>query len=288
MRSTKAIYHTSRWLAVIGGVIWCATGMAAEESQHSNTVIQEQVQQLLRTKCAKCHGPLEAKGGLNLSTLRGAARGGESGAVVAPANAEKSFLWRHVAADEMPPAAPLSAEDKSLLREWIEAGAAGLPTGDLGPIVGADHWAFQPLRKTQLPSVRESSRIRTDVDRYVQARLEARGLSLGPDADAQTLIRRVSLDLTGILPAPVELDEFVADSAPNAYERMVERYLASPHFGERWGKHWLDAAGYADSNGYFSVDTDRPLAYQYRDYVIRSLNADKPFDRFLREQIAGD
>jgi hypothetical protein len=288
MNLTQAIRGSVSWLAVIGGALWCATGAAAEASRQANTERQEKVQQLLRFKCAKCHGPLEPKGGLNLSTLRGVARGGESGAVVEPASTEMSFLWQRVAADEMPPDAPLSAEDKSLLREWIEAGASGLPPGDLGPIVGADHWAFQPLRKNELPSVRDGSRIRTEVDRYVQARLEARGLSLGPDADAQTLIRRVSLDLTGLLPTPVEIDEFVADSAPNAYERMVERYLASPHFGERWGKHWLDAAGYADSNGYFSADTDRPLAYRYRDYVIRSLNADKPFDRFLHEQVAGD
>ena len=128
----------------------------------------------------------------------------------------------------------------------------------------------------------------TDIDRFVQARLEARGLSLGPDADARTLIRRVSFDLTGLPPTPEEIEWFVSDHEPGAYERMVDRYLASPRYGERWGKHWLDAAGYADSNGYFSADTDRPLAYRYRDYVIRSLERDKPFDRFLREQLAGD
>ena len=275
-------------LAVIGSVIWCATSAGAEKSRDPDSERQEQVQRLLRFKCIKCHGPLEPKGGLNLSTLRGVARGGESGAVVDPDDAGKSLLLRRITSDEMPPDSPLSAEDKSLLREWIEAGSPGLPVGDLGPVVGADHWAFQPLGRNELPSVRNEHRVRTDVDRYVQSRLEARGLSLGPDADSQILIRRVSMDLTGLPPTPVEIDEFLADSAPHAYERMVERCLASPHFGERWGKHWLDAAGYADSNGYFSADTDRPLAYRYRDYVIRSLNADKPFDRFLQEQLAGD
>ena len=160
--------------------------------------------------------------------------------------------------------------------------------GNRGEPEGTDHWAFQPLRKTPPPVVRDASRIRTAVDRFVQANLELRGLSLGPDADAPTLRRRVSLDWTGLPPTPREIVQFVADARPDAYDRMVERYLASPRYGERWGKHWLDAAGYADSNGYFSADTDRPLAYRYRDYVIRSLNADKPFDRFLREQLAGD
>ena len=120
------------------------------------------------------------------------------------------------------------------------------------------------------------------------AALEARGLALNPEADRATLIRRVSFDLTGLPPTPEEIDAFLGDTAADAYERMVERYLASPHYGERWGKYWLDAAGYADSNGYFNADTDRPLAYRYRDYVVRSLNEDKPFDRFVREQIAGD
>ena len=199
-----------------------------------------------------------------------------------------SRLWQRVEAGEMPPDAPLSAVDKSLLRKWIESGARGLPIGELGEFVGADHWAFQPLKRIQAPAVRDASRVQTDIDRFVQASLEARGLSLGPDADVRTLIRRVCLDLTGLPPTPEEIEWFVSDATEGAYERMVERYLASPRYGERWGKHWLDAAGYADSNGYFSADTDRPLAYRYRDYVIRSLNSDKPFDRFLREQLAGD
>jgi hypothetical protein len=130
--------------------------------------------------------------------------------------------------------------------------------------------------------------VRTDVDRFIQAKLEARGLSLGPEADRLTLIRRLSFDLVGLPPTVDEIAAFLADPADDAYERLVEHYLASPHYGERWGKHWLDAAGYADSNGYFNADTDRPLAYRYRDYVIRAHNADKPFDRFLIEQFAGD
>src|SRR4029453_1001050 len=130
--------------------------------------------------------------------------------------------------------------------------------------------------------------VRNDVDRFVLDALEARGLSLGPEADRATLIRRGSFDLTGLPPPPEEIARYRDDPGPDAYERMVDRYLASPRYGERWGKYWLDAAGYADSNGYFSADSDRPLAYRYRDFVVRSFNRDKPFDQFVREQIAGD
>ena len=188
----------------------------------------------------------------------------------------------------MPPDAPLPADEKLVLRQWLEAGAPGLPTGDLGPSVGGDHWAFQSLVAPIPPTVRDAGRIRTQLDRFIQAPLESQELSLGPDADPQVLLRRLSLDLTGLPPTLTELQQFVADPSEAAYIHMVDQYLASPRYGERWGKHWLDAAGYADSNGYFSADTDRPLAYRYRDYVIRGLNADKPFDQFIREQLAGD
>jgi hypothetical protein len=150
------------------------------------------------------------------------------------------------------------------------------------------HWAFRPPLRPQPPTVRTPEQARTAIDRFVLAALEAKGLSLAPEADRVTLIRRVSFDLTGLPPALAEIDTFLADTSPDAYERMVERYLASPRYGERWGKHWLDAAGYADSNGYFNADTDRPLAWRYRDWVIRAFNEDKPYDRFVREQLAGD
>ncbi len=240
---------------------------------------------LLKSRCVRCHGPNQPQAGLDLSTVAGLARGGENGVIVVGSSLEKSVLWQRISADEMPPKQPLPAAEKEILRKWIAAGAAGLATSAKD---ATDHRAFQPLRKSQPPTVRDAGRIRTSIDRFVQASLEARGLSMSPDADPRTLVRRVCLDLTGLPPTPQEIELFIADSADGAYERMIERYLASPRYGERWGKHWLDAAGYADSNGYFSADTDRPLAFRYRDYVIRSLNADKPFDRFLREQLAGD
>ncbi|HEY6228827.1 MAG TPA: DUF1549 and DUF1553 domain-containing protein [Verrucomicrobiae bacterium] len=148
----------------------------------------------------------------------------------------------------------------------------------------AKHWAFQPLKAPQVPNAKGKS----DIDRFVSAKLKEQTLGLSPEADRSSLIRRVAFTVTGLPPTPDEIEQFLADRKSGAYERMVERYLASPRYGEHWGKIWLDAAGYADSNGYFQADTDRPLAWRYRDYVIRSLNSDKPFDQFIREQLAGD
>lgn len=150
------------------------------------------------------------------------------------------------------------------------------------------HWAFRPLRRPPLPAVRRRERLRTAVDCFIEDALEKKGLTLSAEAGRTTLLRRVAFDLTGLPPSPRDIETFRADRAPDAYERMVERYLASPHYGERWGKYWLDAAGYADSNGYFNADSDRPLAYRYRDYVIAAFNSDKPYDRFVHEQLAGD
>jgi len=152
----------------------------------------------------------------------------------------------------------------------------------------ADHWAFRRIARPALPTVGQTEFIRTPVDAFLLKTLEQKKLVFGSPADRATLFRRLTFDVIGLPPRPDELKQFVADTAPDAYARAVERLLASPHYGERWGKYWLDVVGYADSNGYFNADTDRPFAYRYRDYVIRSLNADKPFDQFLREQLAGD
>ncbi|HJZ56660.1 MAG TPA: DUF1549 and DUF1553 domain-containing protein, partial [Gemmataceae bacterium] len=160
------------------------------------------------------------------------------------------------------------------------------PANDTPKSEEQPHRAFGPVTRPKIPEVRGTCR--TDVDRFILAALEAKHLNLNPEADRPTLIRRVCFDLTGLPPTVAEIDAFLADDSPGAYEKMVDRYLASPHYGERWGKHWLDAAGYADSNGYFNADSDRPFAWRYRDYVIRSFNADKPYDRFVREQLAGD
>ena len=163
-----------------------------------------------------------------------------------------------------------------------------LPPGvDITPEERA-HWAFQPVRRPDPPPFRGEDRVRTPIDAFVLARLRERGFSFAPEADRRTLIRRASFDLTGLPPSQQELDAFLADPGADAYERLIDRLLDSPHYGERWARHWLDAAGYADSDGNGNDDTERPYAYKYRDYVIRSFNADKPLDRFLIEQLAGD
>ena len=246
------------------------------------------IRPLLRDYCLKCHGPLRQEAKLNLGVPASIARGGESGAVIVPGQPQASRLWQLVERDEMPEGAPLSADEKDVLKRWIAAGAPGLPQPGDAIAEHDTHWAFRKPGRPETPVVKQQTLIRNALDAHVATQLEAAGLTMSPEANRETLIRRVALDLTGVPPSIEEIDRFVSAESPQAYEDMVEQYLASPRYGERWGKHWLDAAGYADSNGYFSADTDRPLAYRYRDYVIRSINADKPFDRFIREQLCGD
>jgi uncharacterized protein DUF1553/uncharacterized protein DUF1549 len=167
----------------------------------------------------------------------------------------------------------------------VNAALAGTKTT---PRSAVDHWAFRRIARPAVPAIKHWEQARTPVDAFVLAALEQKNLSLGPYSDRATLLRRLTFDLIGLPPRPEEIKQFAADRSPDAYDRAVERLLASPQYGERWGKYWLDVAGYADSNGYFNADTDRPYAYRYRDYVIRSLNSDKPFDEFVREQLAGD
>lgn len=245
-----------------------------------------QVQAILAAHCVECHNPKKRSGGLNLSTPDGLARGGDSGEAIVRGSIDESVLWQRVEGGDMPPdeRPSLSEAERAVLRTWIAAGARDLAE----PTEGPDHWAFRSPECPPPPAVRDASRVLTDVDRFVQAALEQHGLSLTEEAPRAVLIRRVSYLLTGLPPTPAEVAAFVDDGAPQAYERMVDRYLASPRYGERWGKHWLDVAGYADSNGYFNADSDRPLAYRYRDWVIRSVNDDRPLDEFLRLQLAGD
>ncbi len=279
-----------RWLQALLLLAVAAVARAGEPP--AAPTFDRDIQPVLKARCIKCHGPIRPKGKLNLSGPRALARGGESGPAVEPGSPEDSGLWDRVSADEMPPKPeePLSGDEKALIRRWIAHGAGGLPrAGDFPSTApGADHWAFAPLGDPRPPAPRDGSPVRTAVDRFIQAALEERGLAVGPEADRTTLIRRLSFDLTGLPPTPEEIAAYRDDRRPDAHERQVERLLASPHHGERWGKYWLDAAGYTESNGYFSADSDRPLAYRYRDYVIRALNADKPLDQLVREQLAGD
>lgn len=240
---------------------------------------------LLKRHCVKCHGPAKQEAKLNLAVPNGLIRGGQGGASVVPHDVNASLIWQRVESDEMPPESPLSAEEKARLKQWIVDGTVGLKSDSEAD---TDHWAFVPLSKSGKPAAGTSENAHGGIDAFLLQELERDGVTYLPEADRFALIRRVSFDLTGLPPTRDAIDEFISDSRPDAYERMVDRYLASPHFGERFGKIWLDVAGYADSNGYFNADSDRPLAYRYRDYVIRSWNADKPYDEFLREQLAGD
>lgn len=248
---------------------------------------EREIAPLLKRQCVKCHGPAKREGKLDLSLGGAIIRGGKQGAVLVPHDIEASLLWQRVAADEMPPETPLSDTEKRLLKDWIVAGAPGLPSTK-AVTDAASHWAFQAIQEPARPVVRNSAVCLNFVDFFIQAKLESNGLSLSTPADRYSVLRRVSFDLTGLPPTPAEISTFIADQAADAYPRMVERYLMSPQYGERLGKVWLDAAGYADSNGYFNADSDRPLAYRYRDWVVRVINRDMPYNQFVREQLAGD
>jgi hypothetical protein len=263
---------------------------SAAASPRADTSMGRDVMPLLKARCVKCHGPGKHEAKLNLSTPKGLARGGESGDFVVRGKPDESVLWERVASDEMPPDDPLDEAEKAVLKGWIEGGAPGLPEPSPGEPDGADHWAFKRLERPAVPAVADSSGVDNAIDHFLQAALDeaAPGLKPAAEADRGTLIRRVAFDLNGLPTAPAEVEDFVGDEGPDAYSRMVDRHLASPRLGERWGKHWLDAAGYADSNGHFSADSVRPLAWRYRDYVIRSFNEDMPLDQFVREQLAGD
>ncbi len=217
--------------------------------------------------------------------------GGDSGRAIEPGKAAESLLIEYVsgAADTvMPPEGEgdrLAPEQVGLLRAWIDQGA---PWPDDGaPASGTDHWAFRPVARPEVPSLKERSGVRNPIDAFIRARLEAEHVAPSPEADRPTLIRRLSLDLLGLPPSPAEVEAFINDEHPDAYERLVDRLLASPHFGERWGRHWLDLARYADSDGY-EKDSPRPNAWRYRDWVIAAINHDLPFDQFTTQQLAGD
>jgi mono/diheme cytochrome c family protein len=258
---------------------------------------ERDVRPILKKHCFHCHGEGEKlKGGVDLRLRRFMLKEDEDGnPVLAPGHPEQSELIRLVREGEMPAKGDkLRPAEIELLEQWVAAGAkTARPEPEQVPKFfiteeEREFWAFQPITRPAVPAVKNAARVRTPIDAFLLAKLEAQKLSFNPDADKPTLLRRLMLDLTGLPPTPEEIALFLADETPDAYERLVERVLASPHYGERWGRHWLDVAGYADSDGYTDTDPVRPWAYKFRDYVIRSINADKPFDQFIREQLAGD
>ena len=268
------------------GVLWNAPRLTVAAAQ--DVQFNRDIRPLLSDRCFYCHGPDEKnrKAGLRLDTFEGATKDRGGYRAISPGKPDESELLKrvtsHEAGEVMPPPAAkkaaVTSQEAALLRRWIEQGAKY-----------QGHWAFQPLATSAPPAVKNTKWVRNGIDRFIVARLEREGIAPSPQADARTLIRRLSLDLTGLLPQPAEVEGFVKDFGKNqdtAYSGLVERLLASPHYGERWGRHWLDQARYADSNGY-TIDGERVM-WPYRDWVIQALNEDKPFDRFTIEQLAGD
>jgi mono/diheme cytochrome c family protein len=252
---------------------------------------REQVAPVFERHCVGCHQGAEAKGGLVLTNQKAALAGGESGAAIEPGRADESLLVQYISGPkpEMPKdAPPLAAANVAAIRRWIAEGAAWPPELVLSDqrTIDAQWWSLGPLRVPHVPAG-DSAWGRTPVDAFILAKLGEQKLSPSPEADPRTLVRRLSYDLTGLPPAPEEVDALVDDPSEQAYEALVDRLLASPRYGERWGRYWLDVVHFGESHGY-DKDKPRPHAWPYRDWVIRSLNEDKPYDRFVAEQIAGD
>jgi mono/diheme cytochrome c family protein len=249
-----------------------------------------EIKPILRQNCVSCHGAKVTKGKLRLDTAELAIKGGASGPAIVPGKAAKSLLMDAVrgAGDVTPmpfKRPPLSAKQIELLAAWVDQGAKH-PANEKPDINPAEHWAFKAPQRQVPALVKDQSWPRSPIDNFILAKLEAAGIKPSPEADKVTLLRRVYLDLLGLPPTPAEVDAFVADISPQAYERIVNRLLASPHYGERWGRHWLDLARYADTNG-FTIDAPREI-WKYRDWVVDALNRDLPFDRFVVEQMSGD
>ncbi|MBS0210162.1 MAG: PSD1 domain-containing protein [Planctomycetes bacterium] len=267
----------------------CAAPLAAAEPVR----YEQDIHPLLAAHCVKCHGPDKQQAELRVDSVAGLTTGGNTGPAIIPGKSVESLLIEAVAggddASPMPPEGPrLKPTEIALLKQWIDQGAKG-PTVEAPaaakPVV-SKHWAYQPIANPAPPTTKQATWARNPIDQFVLAKVEAAGLAPSPEADRSTLLRRLSLDLTGLPPTPEELDAFLSDTSAGAYEAAVERLLASPHYGEHWGRYWLDAARYADSNGY-TIDSARTM-WKYRDWVIDAINRDLPFDQFTVEQLAGD
>ena len=278
---------------------------ATELVKVSRVTEREVMVTILHVKCVPCHGRSRQEGGLDLQTRASLLKGGQSGPAILPGQPDESLLIRRIIAEEMPPlelqgrysVRPVTSNELKKLRQWIAAGApagsekmVAIGTGPDPRVSNKDRrfWSFRPPQHPPVPEVRHKARVRTPIDAFLLEKLESKGLTFSHEADRLVLMRRAYFDLIGLPPGPEEVEAYLSDPSPLAYERLIDRLLSSSHYGEHWGRYWLDAAGYSDSDGKVSADAIRPQAYRYRDYVIRSLNRDKPYDRFLLEQIAGD
>ena len=259
--------------------------------------LQKQAVEIIEKNCLKCHGTGKIRGGLRLTDKKSLAMGGETGPVIDVKNPASGLLWKAIEYDElqMPPSGKLSDTDRKILRDWISAGAplpdikaVAHPAEPIKPKLedAKTYWAYQPVKAVKPPasSIPDGG---NPIDAFLQIRLGKAGLVMNPQADKRVLLRRVAYDLTGLPPSPAQVEAYLKDTSPDAYTHLVDRLLASPAYGERWGRHWLDVVRYAETNGY-ERDGPKPNAFRYRDYVIRSFNADKPYNQFVREQLAGD
>lgn len=269
-------------------LITCLITRTAQSEEKGILLFQKQIRPLIEKKCLECHNAKRSRGGLDLSTRKAMLEGGNHGPAFLAESPQKSLLLQKVAQLKMPPKDPLAPDQIQLIRTWIMQGAkyAGTPLTQ-GKQRTDTLWSLQPIQRPTIPLVNEDTRSRNPIDRFVQHRLHDKGLSLSPEADRVTLIRRLTYDLHGLPPTPTEIDAFVNDSDPQAYEKLVDRLLASPRYGERWARHWLDVVRFAESHGY-ETNKLRFNAWPYRDYVIRAFNRDIPYPQFILEQLAGD
>ena len=281
----------------LGGVALAAEAVSAADLEF----FEKHVRPVLVERCYECHS-LEAgkqKGGLRMDTREALAIGGDGGPALKPGDPDQSLIIEavryHNQDMQMPPKGAIPKAEVAVLEQWVKRGAPDPRQEIAGKNLAADthskradlskHWSFQPMGSPQIPQLKSGGI--NEVDAFIQEKLETKGLTLGKEADRRTLVRRVTYDLTGLPPTPDEVKRFVEDTRPDAYQRLIERLLETPQYGERWGRHWLDVARYADSNG-LDENIAFGTAWRYRDYVVKSFNDDKPFDVFLKEQLAGD
>jgi hypothetical protein len=308
MTGVKSKLHRKTFHLVAAALVVCVAGSlsAAENpaSQQpakpaSNIDFETHIAPILAEHCFACHGTDAVKSGLDLRRRFSIVDGGDSGAAIVPGEPDESLLVEMIVEGLMPPEEepPLQAEQITLIKRWVSLGAPirgekELPLeADAAEEISEEDrafWSFQPPVRPSVPQVEHASRVRNALDAFLLAKLEKIGASFNPEAEKRVLVRRLYFDLLGLPPTPQEADELCADGHEDAYERLVDRLLASRRYGERWARHWLDAVGYAESDGYLDADRLRPEAWRYRDYIIRALNDDKPYDRFLLEQVAGD
>ncbi|MFO0875843.1 MAG: DUF1549 domain-containing protein [Gemmataceae bacterium] len=279
-------------LVLVAWFVSASGATAAGPTAEQLAFFERDIRPLLVAQCQKCHGTTKQQASLRVDSREALLRGGDSGPALVPGQPNQGTLLaavKHVGDTRMPPRGKLTDAQIAALTRWVADGAPWPKDATVTkPAIAPEkHWAFQPIRRPAVPAVQNATWARTAIDHFILARLEQRGLKPVEQADRRTLIRRLTFDLTGLPPTPEAIQEFLADGSPQAYEKLVDRLLASPAYGERWGRHWLDVARYADTAG---DGADYPVreAARYRNWVIRAFNASQPFDEFIREQIAGD